>query len=127
MASGYLIKNNELDRLLTRIFQENLPDNLELMSSGINIDAIQLEEREDKLYNIRIRVNAPVMTVIDTKSLARNLMGLDLADAQLVLEEISDIEEYKIESQSSRLPAMGFAIKVIINQPEERMVFKLSD
>ena len=126
-ASGYLIKNNELDRLLTRIFQENLPENLQLTSSGINVDTIQLEEREDKLYNIRTKVEAPVMTVIDTNSLARNLLGLDLEKAQVVLEGISDIEDYRIESQSSRLPAMGFAIKVVINQPEERMVFKLID
>ena len=126
-ASGYLIKNNELDRLLTRIFQENLPENLQLTSSGINVDTIQLEEREDKLYNIRTKVEEPVMTVIDTNSLARNLLGLDLEKAQVVLEGISDIEDYRIESQSSRLPAMGFAIKVVINQPEERMVFKLID
>jgi len=121
------MKNNELDRLLTRIFQENMPENLQLLSSGINIDTIQLEEREDKLYNIKIRVNAPVMTLIDTNQLARNLLGLDLMEAEDVLEGISDIEDFRIESQSSRLPAMGFAIKVVVNQPEEKMVFNLRD
>lgn len=126
-ATAYLMKNNELDRLLTRIFQENMPENLQLLSSGINIDTIQLEEREDKLYNIKIRVNAPVMTLIDTNQLARNLLGLDLMEAEDVLEGISDIEDFRIESQSSRLPAMGFAIKVVVNQPEEKMVFNLRD
>lgn len=126
-ASLYLLKNSELDRLLTRRFQENLGKDVFLMSSGINIDSLQLEENENNMYNIKIRLNAPVMTVIDSSKISKLIAGLEIAEAEKVLDDMSFIEAYRIKSASGRLPKMGFAIKVVITEPELLQVFKLNE
>lgn len=127
VTNVYLIKNSEVDRLLTRRFQENLADDVVLMSSGINIESLQLEEKEKNMYNIKIRLNAPVMSVIDSSNLSKRIAGLKILDAEEVLNEISFIENFKIRSESSRLPKMGFAIKIVVTEPEDIKVFKLNE
>lgn len=127
LATGYIIKNNEVDRLLTRKFQDNLIDNAQLMSSGINIESLLLEEKGNSMYNIKIRLNAPVMPIIDSDSLAKRLLGLNMIEAQNLLKDMNYIENYRIESQNDRLPNLVFAIKVVVTEPKGVKVINLND
>ncbi len=126
-AKGYLLKNNEIDRLVTKLFKDKLPSNVQLMSSGINIESIQLEEKGNSMYNILIGISAPVIPSIDSENLVKRLSGLDLIEAQSLLAENGDIENYSISSQNTRLPNMGFAIKIVVKEPGDMKVFNLSD
>lgn len=126
-ARGYLIKNNELDRLLTSIFKEKLPDNMQLVSSGINVESLELEEKQKSMYNIKIGINAQVIPVIDTDNLVRRLTGRDIIKAQSILAEMNNVENFKIDTKTSTLPRLGFAIKVVITEPEEMKVFKFQE
>jgi len=126
-AKGYLLRNNEIDRLVTVLFKNQLPSNVQLMSSGINIESLKLEEKGNSMYNILIGVNAPVISAIDSENLVKQLSGLDLEEAQSLLEENGDIDNFTINSQSTRLPNMGFAIKVVVKEPESIKVFNLRD
>lgn|GEM_PF-1310984 len=126
-ASGQLIKNSELDRLVTNLYQRKLPEGYQLMNTGININNIVLEEKDTNLYNIELELQAPVIPEIDCDYLARQLMGMDVNEARRVLEERTDIKDFYINSRSETLPRVGFALKVIITEPEEMRVFHFSD
>ncbi|MFP4662459.1 MAG: baseplate J/gp47 family protein [Halanaerobiales bacterium] len=126
-ARGYLLKNNEIDRLVTRIFKDRLPADVQLMSSGINIESLQLEEIDESMYNILIGVNAPVISDIDSENLANQLSGMAIAEAQALLDNMADVDNYLINSQKTNLPNMSFAIKVVVREPEEMKVFNISE
>ncbi len=126
-AKGYLLRNNEIDRLVTVLFKDELPSNVQLMSSGINIESIELEEKGNSMYNILIGINAPVISAIDSENLVKQLSGLNLMEAQSLLEENGDIDNFTINSQNTRLPNMGFAIKVVVKEPESIKVFNLNE
>ncbi|MFW6034907.1 MAG: baseplate J/gp47 family protein [Halanaerobiales bacterium] len=126
-ASGYLIKNSELDRLVTGIFKERMPNNVQLMSSGINISALKLEEISSSHYNIKIELLAPVIPIIDSAGITRKVMGLNLKKAEEILEGITEIEDYTIRSDSANMPEFGFAINVMIKEPEDMKVFKFNN
>ncbi|MFP4016963.1 MAG: baseplate J/gp47 family protein, partial [Halanaerobiales bacterium] len=124
-ARGYLLKNNEIDRLVTRIFKEKLPPDLQLMSSGINIEILQLEETGESMYNILIGINGPVIPDINSDRLVKQLSGLEIIEAQSLLDNMADVENFQIKSQTAKLPNMGFAIKVVVREPEEMKVFNI--
>lgn len=127
IVSGHLLKNSELDRLVTHLFQNELPENYQLMSTGINIRTIKLEEKETNLYNIELELQAPVIPVINRDHLARQLMGMKLGDARQVLQERTDIKDFYINSRNETLPRVGFALKVIIAEPEDMRVFRFNE
>jgi len=126
-AKGYLLKNNEIDRLVTKLFKDRLPNDVQLMSSGVNIESIQLEEKDNSMYNILIGISAPVIPSIDSENLVKGLSGLDLIAAQSFLEDNVNIDNFSINTQNTRLPNMGFAIKVVVKEPEDIKVFNLRD
>lgn len=123
-ASGYLVRNNELDRLVTTIFQDHLQENLQLLSSGIYIEELKLAEKERGLYNIELELLAPVIPKIDSAALIKKLQGRDIKSASKFLQGRSDIEEYRIETRGNSLPRFGFAIKVMVSEPDSFQVFK---
>ncbi|MEJ6950028.1 baseplate J/gp47 family protein [Natronospora cellulosivora (SeqCode)] len=127
IAEGYLFKNNELDRLATNILKEKLSNNVELMSSGINIRSLKLEENGNNMYNVNVAIDAPVLTSIDTSRLARRLSGLDINAAERVLDEMANIDSYNIKSTTEVLPRMSFAINVVIREAEAMRVINLMD
>lgn len=126
-ATVYVIKNSELDRLSTRFFQNKLSDNVQLMSTGVTIKNLMLEDGENKLYNIKIEVLAPVIPRIDANQLTKSLQGLNLKEAGLLLDGQQDIEDYRIEARSNNMPRLGFAIRVVVSEPEAYKVFKVQD
>ncbi|MFW6022202.1 MAG: baseplate J/gp47 family protein [Halanaerobiaceae bacterium] len=126
-ASGFLIKNNELDRMATRVFREKMSDEVQLMSSGVNIETIKLEEKGKNLYNIIIGLNAPVIPAIDSNRLVKRLSGVNVQQAQNILQEEKNIDSFRINHKGVTLPQMGFAIKVVISEPEEMRVFNIND
>lgn len=117
-ANGYLLRNNELDRLVTVIFQENIADNLELLSSGINIESLRLAQKEEKVYNVELELLAPVLSKINTSNLVKSLRGIDLEVAKEILSQKVEIEEYIINTDAETLPSLGFAIKVVVQEAD---------
>lgn len=124
-ASGYLIRNNELDRLATRIIQDKLDNNMQLMSSGVNITELKLEDAGQGMYNITMGLLAPVIPAIDTDDLADSLLGMDIATARDFLKGYSNINDFNIKTEQSKLPRLGFAIKVVVMEPDSLAVFGL--
>lgn len=122
-ASGYLLRNNELDRLATSIFKDNLQNDFQLMSSGVNIEELKLAEAEKGLYNIKLELVAPVIPKIDTNNLVANIKGLKVQDARKILENRSDIEKCILNSESEVIPRLDFAVKVIVKEPDSYQVF----
>ncbi|MFW5981582.1 MAG: baseplate J/gp47 family protein [Halanaerobiaceae bacterium] len=127
LASAYLLKNNELDRVATNIFKEKISDTQELMSSGISINSLRLEETGENMYNVNIEASAPVLAKIDTSSIARNLSGMEVDMAEQYLEEIEYLDYYNIESESEILPKISFAINVTIGDNEAHRVINLKE
>ncbi len=121
-ATGYLLRNNELDRLVTGIFQENLQDNYQLMSSGVNVEDIKLEESEDGMYNIKLELLALVSPNINLAKLKEELQGLSVADARSVLESRADIDQFRLNAKGDKLPGFSFAVKVIVSEPDSYQV-----
>ena len=126
-ASGYVIRNNELDRLSTKKIREALPVDLQLASSGINISTILLEEMTANLYNIKMEVLTPLIPKIDTGSIIKQIQGMEITSARKMLEEREDIESYRIISKTNNIPGFSFAIKVKVAEPESYQVFKMNN
>lgn len=124
-ASGYLIRNNELDRLATKIIQNKLENNMQLMNSGVNITKLKLEDSGQGMYNITIGLLVPVIPAIDTDNLADSLIGMDIAAARDFLEHYSNINDFNIKTEQNKLPRLGFAIKVVVMEPDSLSVFGL--
>jgi hypothetical protein len=122
-ARSYLLKNSELDRMVTTIFQDSLEEEYNLLSSGVNIEELILEEKDSGLYNIEIGLLAPVVPVIDASDLIKEIKGRDLQTVSEFLQEKPDISEYRIQIKGSNLPKFNFAIKVIVSEPDAYEVF----
>jgi hypothetical protein len=127
MANGYLLKNNELDRLTTNIFKDYLQDNYKLSSAGVNIEHMELAELGEGLYNIKLELIAQIIPVINTIEMAKDLSGKEILSANELLSEIESIDDFEINSASSFLPKLGFAIKIVVNEPDSFEVLNLTD
>jgi len=95
MANGYLLKNNELDRLTTNIFKDYLQDNYKLSSAGVNIEHMELAELGEGLYNIKLELIAQIIPVINTIEMAKDLSGKEILSANELLSEIKGVENEK--------------------------------
>ncbi len=127
IAGGYLLKNNEIDRLATNIFQKNLEKGHSLLSKGIVIEDIKLAEKEDGLYNIIMKSAGQVIPHINVNLLKGKLAGNTLNKARDILAAEKMIENYIINTRegSDKLPLFGFAIKIITDEPQIRQVINL--
>lgn len=119
VARGYLLRNNELDRLVNGIFKENLQKDYHLLSSGINVEKLTLAEKEDDLYNILLELQAPVIPKIKEAGLIQKLAGLKVKAAKELLSKQTNIETYSINCKSVFLPRFGFAIRLKVTQPDQ--------
>ncbi|ACL69336.1 hypothetical protein Hore_05790 [Halothermothrix orenii H 168] len=117
-ASGYLLKNSELDRMVTVLFEENLEKDKRLLSNGISVTRVDLEEKGNGLYNIKIGFVAPVVPDIDTGNLIKALKGSKIDQARQVLSNSQIIDDFNIKTRGNILPKLGFAIKVVVKEPD---------
>ncbi len=127
VARGYLLRNNELNELVTGIFQKNLKKNYHLLSSGINVNELTLAEKEDDLYNILLELEAPVVPEIKEPGLIQRLAGLKIDAARELLSKQGNIENYKINCKAASLPKFGFAIRLKVAKPNNYQVMDVNE
>ncbi len=127
VAKGYLLRNNELDRLVTNIFEKNLKAGQKLLSGGVIIKNLKLAEKSDELYNIIMESTGAVVPGINIDKITEELRGNNLKTAHRILGENEKISEYKIttRNESSTLPTISFAIKVIVEDPGVQQVINI--
>jgi len=124
-ARGYLLKNNELDRLVTNIFKEDLKKGKQLLSSGVIIKNLKLAEKGKGLYNIVMESAGPVIPAIDIDNITGKLTDHNIKAAGKILEKDKTVADYKIKTgkKEDKMPRFNFAIKVIIDEPvAERII-----
>ncbi len=125
-ASGFLVRNNELDRIVTRMVTQKLQDKGRLLSTGVDVQEIKLEDKGNNLYNIIMKLVTPVVPEIATSDIARKLAGNGIDAAREILSATTNIKDFEIETESEVLPRLSYAIKVVVNQPESYGVFNLN-
>jgi len=127
VAKGYLLRNNELDRLVTNIYEKKLITGQKLLSGGVIIKNLKLAEKSDGLYNIIMESTGAVVPGINIDKLTDELRGNNIKTAHRILKEDKKISEYKIttRNESSTLPDLGFAIKVIVEDPGIQQVINI--
>jgi len=121
------LRNNELDRLVTNIYEKKLITGQKLLSGGVIIKNLKLAEKSDGLYNIIMESTGAVVPGINIDKLTDELRGNNLKTAHRILKEDKKISEYKIttRNESSTLPDLGFAIKVIVEDPGTQQVINI--
>ncbi|MFW6381490.1 MAG: baseplate J/gp47 family protein, partial [Bacillota bacterium] len=103
VASGYLIRNSELGRLVARIYREQLSEGYNLLDTGITIREVTLEEKFPGVYNVLLNLKAPVYPDIIPVNLARELAGKNREHARELLTEHQDIATYSIGGEGGAL------------------------
>lgn len=118
-ASGYLLRNSEVDKMATHVINDSSKEEqYHLLTHGITVNGINLEKVKDGMYNIKLELNAQVIPKIETTNLAQKLTGKSLGKAVNILTSNQKIQEYKIHNKRDELPGLRYAIKIVVNQPD---------
>ena len=122
-AYGYLIRNSELEKMTNQIVKEKFKKNYNILDSGINIREVELEKIEEKLYNIKMKLQLVAVPEINKRNLAKRLKGKSIANAVDILHSEKNINEFSIKGNVDELPDFFYAIKISIDPPATLSVF----
>lgn len=82
------------------------------------LPGLTLKKKGNGLYNIKIGFVAPVVPDIDTGNLIKALKGSKIDQARQVLSNSQIIDDFNIKTRGNILPKLGFAIKVVVKEPD---------
>ncbi|MFW6269912.1 MAG: baseplate J/gp47 family protein [Bacillota bacterium] len=117
-ATGYIISDDYLEKMIYYTLDEELKENY----AGNNVLAIDLEELEDELYNVKLELEVFTVPEIDIDNLRERIAGLKLKEVKEILQKNEDIKKVRIKTDKEYLPGMDFAINVVIKNPEKELL-----
>jgi hypothetical protein len=126
-ASGFLLRNNEVDKMATYIIKEKVKEDYHLLNNGVNVSDIKLEKNEAGMYNIKLELEAQVVPKVETAHLAKELAGKSLGNAVNVLASNQNINKYEIHNKMDILPMFRYAIKIIVKEPDSLPVMSINN
>ncbi|MFW6256994.1 MAG: baseplate J/gp47 family protein [Bacillota bacterium] len=121
----FLVHINQMNRLARSIFSQNLDHDYQLLHEGLNISQINLEQKEQDMYNIKVEVSAPVLPIVDDSGLTTQLAGKKVEEARKFLAEQEDIADFEISGVERIMPFLPYIMKVNLQEPDSEHVFNL--
>lgn len=122
-ASGYLLRNIELDKIVTGILKDKFDQDYRLLSSGVNIEEVELEKMTQKLYNIELKLKAAAVPNIKKMNLAERISGRSVEEAVEILNNNGYVDRFSITGERKKIPHLKYAIKINIADPGAVTVF----
>lgn len=120
VATGYLLMKDDL-RIVTReMFLADLPVQYKLRTNDIEIQDLATRTQGDGSVEVQLKASALVEASIDPAQIVEQLKGQTVEYATSILSKMKEIKYFRIlAGDKARIPALKFAIRVVVNEPEE--------
>lgn len=121
VATGYLLMKDDL-RIVTReMFLADLPAHFKLRTNDIEIQEVATRAEKNGSVEVNLKASALVEASIDPARIVDQLKGQTVEYANGVLSKMKEIKYFRIRAgDKARIPALKFAIRVVVNEPEEK-------
>ncbi len=127
VSEVYAAHNSALDFLLSHVFNNKIDGQYRILSSGVNIFPLSIEEKDSGMYNIKVEVKASVSPLIDNSNLRKNLAGKSLESVAEILQADERIVDFNVHTEGDSLPVLYLAINIEVVEPEAHRVIRVSD